>query len=142
MPLSPQEQVYAPERNGSVSAYNAGSSAFLHRIVAKTASYTVLDKEFGTTFTNRGATAAVTFTLPAITSIPAGWWATFYGVSAYGFVVASNGSNDNIVALNDATADSVTCTTTSRIIGAVVTVIWDGTGWLTIEGSGATYAVA
>jgi len=119
-----------------------GSQAFLPIIKAKTTAYTVLATESGVVFTNRGATASVTFTLPAVTNLPIGFEVTFYGVSAYGLVVASNGSSDNIVALNDAAADSITATTTSRMIGANVRVQFDGTGWLSYEGAGATYAVA
>jgi hypothetical protein len=33
-------------------------------------------------------------------------------------------------------------TTTSRIIGASIHVVWDGTSWLVTEGAGATYVVA
>lgn len=113
------------------------------KIVAKTSAYSLTEEdEVGTIFTTRGATASVTFTLPTVTNLQSGAWYEFYNVSAYGMVIASQGSNDNIVALNDATADSITCTTTSRMIGACVRVVWDGTGWLTFEGAGATYAVA
>ena len=114
----------------------------LRKISAKTASYQVLASDFGTTFTNRGTTAAVTFTLPAVADIPAGWWCEFFVVGAGGIVIASSGSADNIVGLNDATADSITISTASLIIGASVRVIWDGTGWLTVRGSGGTYTVA
>jgi len=98
--------------------------------------------DIGTLFTNRGSTASFTFTLPVVADLTAGWWCEFYGVSATGFVIASNGSADNIVALNDAGADTITMTTTSRIIGANVRVVWDGTSWLTFEGAGPTYVVA
>jgi len=110
--------------------------------IAKTAAYAVLATDHGRLFTNRGATASVTFTLPAVTNLPAGFTVSFFAVSNYGLVVASNGSSDNIVALNDAGADTITCTTTSRMIGANVKLLWDGLGWLAIEGAGATYTVA
>lgn len=142
MPRSVNEQTYAPMTNGANNAYNADPVPTLERIQAKTAAYSVLENEFGTTFTTRGATASVTFTLPAVTNMVAGMWYRFFNVSAYGMVIASNGSSDNIVALNDAAADTITCTTTSRMIGANVLVIFDGTGWLAIEGAGATYTVA
>lgn len=114
-------------------------------IRAKTASYTVTAAEDGVIFTNRGATAAITFTLPSVANnnVPVGTEFTFYGVSATGFTVASEGSNDNILTLNDAAADSITMTTTSKIIGASVHVIWDGTAWLATQRSvGNTYTVA
>lgn len=114
----------------------------LNKISAKVAAYQVTGADFGTTFTTRGATAAVTFTLPPLAEIGAGWWCEFYNISATGFVIASHGSSDNIVALNDAGADSITVSTTSLIIGAYVRVIYDGTSWLSIRGAGNTYAVA
>jgi hypothetical protein len=120
----------------------AGGDVFGQIIRAKTAAYTVLASESGVLFTNRGATASVAFTLPAVTGLPIGTYYEFYGLSAYGFSVASNGSLDNIVAVNDAAADSLTATTTSLIIGAWCKVIWDGTAWLSIRGSGNTFAVA
>lgn len=130
-------------RSVSVDEYERFYSHFLETISAKTAAYSVLEADLGKTFTTRGATAAVTFTLPAVTSFTAGWWCRFYNVSAYGMVIASNGSSDNIVGKNDATADSLTFTTTSLMIGACVKVIWDGTGWLSlIESDGNTCAVA
>lgn len=120
----------------------AGGELYQQLIKAKTASYTVTVDENGTLFTNRGATAAITFTLPLNSSTPIGTWFEFYGVSATGFTVASNPA-DTIVTKNDATADSITMTTTSLIIGAAVKVVWDGTGWLEYNQSvGPTYTVA
>lgn len=121
----------------------AGSENYQPVIKAKTSDYTVTAEESGVIFTNRGASSAVTFTLPAVTNLPIGVHYDFYGVSASGFAVASNGSQDNIVTLNDAGADSITCTSTSKIIGASISVIWDGTSWLARQASvGNTYVVA
>lgn len=112
-------------------------------VKAKTADYTVTAEESGVLFTNRGASAAITFTLPAVTTLPIGTRYEFFGVSATGFTVASNGSLDNILTLNDIAADSITCTSTSKIIGASVAVIWDGVKWLARQASvGNTYVVA
>lgn len=120
-----------------------GNQPFGTLLKAKTAAYTVLASESGVLFTNEGATASVTFTLPAVTNLPIGATFSFYGMSAYGMVVASNGSADNIVAKNDVAADTVTCTTTSLMIGAAVKVIWSGTKWLSYaESAGPTYAIA
>ncbi len=120
-----------------------GAECYQQAIVAKTAAYTITAAESGTLFTNRGATAAVTFTLPAVTGLPIGTKYSFYGVSAYGYTVASNGSLDNIVSKNDVAADSITATTTSLMISAAVSVIWDGTAWLAKQESvGPTYTVA
>jgi hypothetical protein len=120
----------------------AGAEIYQPIIKAKLVAYTITADESGVWFTNRGATVAVTFTLPAVTNLPIGTNFHFYGVSAYGFTVASGGSNDNIVALNDAAADSLTATTTSLIIGSYMSVRWDGTSWLSIRGAGNTFAVA
>lgn len=112
-------------------------------IRAKSAAYTVTAEESGVIFTNRGGTVAFTFTLPAVTGLAIGTRYTFVGTNAYGFTVASNGSLDNILTLNDATADSITCTTASKIIGARVDVIWDGVAWIASQASvGNTYVVA
>ena len=125
-------------------ASKAGASVFLPLIKAQaTATRAVLASESGVRFTTRGATAAVTFTLPAVTNLPIGTEYTFHSTSAYGMVIASNGSLNNILTLNNATGNSITCTTTSKIIGAVVHVIYDGTAWLASQASvGNTYAVA
>lgn len=121
----------------------AGAENYQPTVKAKTASYAVTADESGVMFTNRGATVAITFTLPAVTNLPIGTNYRFYGISAYGFTVASNGSSDNIATLNDAAADTITCTTASKIIGASVSVIWDGVAWLAVQDSvGNTYTVA
>src|ERR1041385_2458237 len=110
---------------------NGGNAIFGTLVKAKTASYTVTVQESGVLFTNRGATAAITFTLPdtSVGNVPIGFEVNFFGVSATGFTVTCNPS-DKIVTKNDANADSITCTTTSLMIGAAVRLIWDGTGWL------------
>ena len=121
----------------------AGGQAFIPTIKAKTADYTVTAAESGVIFTTRGAGAAVNFTLPAVTNLPIGTEYTFYNIAATGMAVLSNGSSDNIVSLNDAGADSITCTTTSKMIGAAVRVIWDGVNWLAFQASvGNTYVIA
>jgi hypothetical protein len=123
---------------------NAGNAVFGKIIKAKTAAYTVLNTEDGVLFTNRGATAAINFTLPDTSNglLPIGFSVAFFGISATGFTVTCNPS-DKIVTKNDAAADSITCTTTSLIIGAAVRVIWDGLAWLEYsESSGPTYAIA
>jgi len=119
-----------------------GAETYQPRIIPKSASYTVTADESGCIFTNRGGTVAITFTLPAVTGLPIGTNYTFYGVSATGYTVASNGSLDNIVVQNDATADTITFTTTSRIIGTACRVIWDGTAWLSFIFAGGTAAYA
>ena len=143
MPYTSTDQTGQPVLNGSVASGGGVDGPRLDKFSAKTSAYTCLLSEWGTTFTNRGATASVTFTLPAVTSAITGVWYKFYAVSNYGMVIASNGSSDNIVARNDAGADSVTFSTTSLMIGACARVAWDGTGWLCeILSDGNTLAVA
>src|ERR1043165_3058576 len=124
----------------------AGGENYQPAIKAKTASYTVTIAESGVWFTNRGATAAITFTLPDTSkgAVPIGTRYYFFGISATGFTVSTNASStDTIVTKNDAAADSITCTTTALMIGAMVHVIWDGTSWLEQSASvGPTYTIA
>lgn len=126
-------------------ASRAGNQPFGQIIKAKTAAYTCTVDESGTLFTNRGCTASITFTLPAVTNgaVPIGTWYEFYSVSNSGMAVASNGSSDNIVSKNDTGADSITATTNSLAISAAIKVVWDGTAWLGYQQSvGPTYTVA
>ena len=114
----------------------------LKNIAAKVASYSIKAADIGVTFTNRAATAAITFTLPPTGDLPSGWWCDFHVVDADGIVIASLGSADNIIAGNDTGADSITITTASLTIGAYGRVLWDGTSWIFARGGFGTYTVA
>ena len=88
------------------------------RVVPKAASYTInpaVDSP-GTIFTNRGATGAVTFTLPTPNRQLLGWWFRFKAVVAQNLLVAA-ATADTLVALNDTAADSVALQTAGQIIG-------------------------
>lgn len=98
-------------------------------VVAKTADYTVLTTDHGTLFTNRGAGAAVTFTLPAVAA--KGLRYGFYVVANQNVLVVG-GTADTMVAFNDATANSVAFSTTGEKIGGMFEVFGDGTGWLVL----------
>lgn len=113
----------------------------LQKISEKTAAYQIVGADLGTLFTNRGATAAVAFTLPVTADIPTGWWCEFRVIDADGLSVTS-ATTDTIIAPNDIAADSITITTTSLTIGAALHVLWDGTSWLTNRGGFGTYTVA
>lgn len=106
-------------------------------IEAKTASYTIVPGDIGKLFTNRGASGAVTFTLPVVANLTSGWWCEFFVVANQSFVIASNGSADDIVTFNDAGADSVTINTSAERIGFGARYVWDGTGWLAFHNLGA-----
>lgn len=123
MPMAPGTLAPGLDANGFIP-----NIAFLFRVVAKTADYTVLGTESGTIFTTYGATAAVTFTLPAPASTTSGTWYIFYSAADVNMVVAS-GTADKMVAVNDLAADSVSYATTSLIIGGGILVFCDGTLW-------------
>jgi hypothetical protein len=104
------------------------------RLAHKTASYTVLDSDNGTLFTNKGASGAVTFTLPA--TAKKGLEYTFFAVANQNLVVAS-GTADKMVVFNDAAADSIAFQTASEIIGGAVRVVGDGDLWYAFVNLGA-----
>lgn len=83
------------------------------REVAKTANYTILPADNGTLFTNAGDGDAIVFTLPAIKP---GFRFGFRVVAGFNFTVGS-AEGDNVVALNDAAADSVAFVTIAQLIG-------------------------
>jgi len=107
------------------------STRLERRVVAKTAAYTISPAKgdrCGTTFTNRGASGSVTFTLPTPSSALAGYWYQFRGVADQNIVVAT-ATADTLITLNDAAADSVSAETSSQKIGAVIEAFCDGTSW-------------
>lgn len=106
------------------------------KVVAKTAAYTVKDYESGTVFTNTGASGSVTFTLPTIATALAGVFYWFFTVAGQNIVVASD-PTDKLVVDNNATADTLTSSTSGHVIGAGLLVICDGTQWLTFQGGGS-----
>ena len=99
-------------------------------IKAVTAStYTVVTSDFGKVITNRGG-GALTVTLPAPASTPTGAYVDFYTVAAGDFVLTTS-AGEEMVLLNNATADSLTIGQANEEIGNGVRVINDGTSWLT-----------
>lgn len=110
-----------------VSILNLAKKLFA---VAKTADYTVTANDSGKVLTNRGASGAVTFTLPTPAN---GLWFIFAGLADQNIVIAATGK---IVSLNDATADTLTASTSSEKIGAVMIVVSDGTSWYALPIAG------
>lgn len=106
-------------RTGSIS-----NMAWTPRFVTKTAAYTVKAEESGTFFLTTGATAAVAFTLPAITDGP--WVFFFINTADVNMTVASE-TVDTLIAYNDLTADSVAFSTASEKIGGGMMAYCDGT---------------
>lgn len=141
-------QTRVPPFQGMTAAvdptYNAGNSLWLHRVVTKTADYTILETDLGTIFVNTGASGAVVLTLPAVTNLPDGWWIRAFGcVLDQDLTVASNGSADNLVSINDAGADSVKLGTANERAGGGFEVIWDDTNskWLVFTMTGELQTV-
>lgn len=131
MPMAPS--VLAPGLNANGQIPNI---AFLFKIVAKTAAYSCVEAESGTIFTTEGATAAVTFTLPAPASTTSGTWFIFYNAEDINMTVAS-GTADLMIAFNDVEADSVAFSTTSEKVGNGVLCVCDGAKWLAMLFLGA-----
>jgi len=107
------------------------------RMVAKVTSYTVnpLVDRAGTVFTTRGATGAVTFTLPSLASRQyVGYFVEFLNVVNQDMTIAAPAS-DTLVTVNDVAADSVAFSTSSQKIGARALAQWDGTQWAVVNQS-------
>lgn len=77
-------------------------------------------------YSTRGATGAVTFTLPAVAD-NAGKWCLFINAADQNMIVA--GPDEGVLTFNDLTADSIAFQTTSEKIGGMFLAICDGTSW-------------
>ncbi|MCK5847615.1 MAG: hypothetical protein KAH01_00285 [Caldisericia bacterium] len=100
--------------------------AFKFNVVAKVAAYTCKVKESGTWFTTEGATAAVTFTLPAVAdSDNVVYW--FYSAEDFAMTIAAPAGT--MVAGNGATSTSIAFDQSTQIIGTGAMVVCDGSLW-------------
>lgn len=86
--------------------------------LSKTANYTVTAADKGTLFDNAGAVGAVIFTLPTL----ANGLCYGFSVQADQNVTISSAAGDDMIAPNDASADSVAFTTGGDKVGAMVVV--------------------
>lgn len=100
----------------------------IRNVEAKTADYTLTANDWGKFFTNRGAAGAVTFTLPTAASTAPGFYADFFVVANQNVIVA--GTAGEVVAFNDATANSVAFSTADEKVGGGLRAVCDGTSWL------------
>lgn len=107
--------------------------------VTKTASYQVLASDNFTLFDNTGAAGAVTFTLPAIKN---GYMFGFRGVANQNILVTST-EGGNIIAINNAAANTVAFQTGSQLIGSNMMVYSDtsGTHWIVENNSAGVAAI-
>lgn len=97
-------------------------------ISAKTADYQLVTADLGKIFTNKGATAAVNFTLPAASGVAAGWWCEFFVVADQNVTITSTPA-DKMVTKGDAAADSIALSTAGELIGGGFRVVSDGDLW-------------
>lgn len=102
--------------------HGIGSGAV--KMEVKTADYTVTAADSGTIFHTAGATAAVNFTLPAISAGP---FRFAFLVGADQNLTVTAATADTIITFNDVAADSVAFSTSSEKIGGSIEVFCDGT---------------
>lgn len=111
--------------------------------VKATSGYTVAvaTDPSGTRFTNRGAAGTVTYTLPAPAAAIAGYIYEFLSVEDQ--IMTVSAGTGLAVTFNNATAASLTSSTSGQKIGALIIAVCDGTSWhLTGATVGVTYTVA
>lgn len=107
--------------------------------VAKAANYTVLTTDTGKTFTNTGASGAVTFTLPAAAR---GLRYRFYVTAGQNVTVTAPAGT--MVTFNNAAATSSSFQTAGNLIGGTIDVFADDTGakWCVVPIGANTLTVA
>lgn len=104
------------------------SLSYRLRTSAKAADYTIVATDTGTVFTTRGATGAIVFTLPAVTSSFTNFVCWFFNAVDQNMTIQSTANE--MMTFNDLDADAVAFTTSSEKVGASVMVVCDGTSWL------------
>lgn len=109
------------------------------RFQTKTANYSLVASDNFSLFDNTGAAGAVTFTLPAIAN---GYQFGFRGVVAQNLAVTSF-EGGNIIALNNAAANTLTFSTGGQQIGAFVTVFSNpgATKWIVMNDSAGSATI-
>jgi hypothetical protein len=102
-------------------------------IIPKATAYSVKRPESGTIFTTRGASGAVTFTLPALAG-SYGCYYRFINVVDQSMTIATAAATSYIVGINNATTGvNVAFSTGGEKIGAVVDVYSIGTKWIAVN---------
>jgi hypothetical protein len=109
------------------------------RFQTKTVNYQVTVADNNTLFDNTGAAGSVTFTLPPIAN---GLHYGFRGMVAQNLVITSS-EGGNIVALNNASANTLTLSTAGQQIGALIEVFSNpaGTKWIVENNSAGPVAI-
>lgn len=103
---------------------------FAAPVEAKTAAYTVKMRDCGKIFTNEGAGAGVTFTLPKLGTSLKGFNVEFYSVASQVITVASDPA-DKLVTDTDTASDTIAL---ANRPGSYLRVVCTGTAWLCIVG--------
>lgn len=109
------------------------------RFQTKTANYQIVAADNLSHFDNLGAAGEVDFTLPPIAN---GYWFGFHAIAGQTIkVISSEGTN--IVAFNNASANSVAFSTGGQIIGGGVNVYTNGAGtkWIVDNASAGSNTV-
>jgi hypothetical protein len=97
---------------------------------AKTASYYIKKDDCGALFTNKGAAGAVTFYLPPIAEISAGWSVRFFVAAGQNLIVTA--PSGKLIAFNNAAATSIAFQQASELIGNSLEIIYDGALYMAI----------
>ena len=87
--------------------------------------------DHGKLYTNKGATGTVTFQLPALADVPAGWFVEIYAMTAAQNVTVT-APTGKLVAFNNAAATSLTFSASSAIIGNSARIVSTGAEYLAI----------
>lgn len=125
--MSYQPKVYRAQ--GGNQLVVAAGGQITYDVTAKTGNYTVTTSDFSRIFTTRGAAGAVTFTLPAASG-NSGQWVEFYNLADQDMIVA--GQDEELVCINDLTADSIKFNTANEKIGGGFRAVCDGTSWIVV----------
>src|SRR5688572_13829109 len=91
--------------------------------VAKTADYSVRPFDRGTVFTNSGAAAAITLTLPPIADVSDGWEIEVYGVADFKITVTAPSAK--LIVFENAGATSFNTNEVEANIGSHIRIRYD-----------------
>jgi len=146
-------EIYGDAANGADKfTFDAGASALIQSgaaeirlgrmiyatVTAKTSDYTVTAAESGTIFHTTGASATVSFILPAKA---AGLFFSFVNTVDYGMKIVAD-AVDTLVTFNGAAADDIRFYTGGNKIGASVDVIGTAAKWFVRPNGANTMTVA
>ena len=102
---------------------------------AITTSFTLGVEDLGQFYTNKGAAALITFTLPALSAVPIGWWCEFYSANNDGIAVAAASTEQ--LTYNDDNATTTSFETNTTNIGSYIKVIKvDSANWAVVAHNG------